>query len=484
MMSPTLATLVYALAIVLLVRLTRDSEATVSKALWIPTLWLLINGSRPVSAWLAMAGFGSSVAISSADQYLDGSPIDRAVFVVLLIAALVVLAGRKEQVKEILSRNKTLLLFFAYCALSVLWSDYPFVAFKRWNKGIGDVIMVLVVLTDLNRGAAIKRILTRVGFVLLPVSLLFIKYYPDWGREYNPWSWAVMYSGVTETKNELGMVCLVFGLGSAWCLLSAWQMSRGSERTRQLVAYLAVVLTAVWLLYMANSMTSLMCFGVAGALMALVMLFNRAQRLAVVNLMIAAIVSVCFSVLFLNAGGGILNSVGRDPTLTGRTSIWQVVLSVAGNPLVGTGYESFWLGERLSKVWAVMPGIQEAHNGYLEVYLNLGWIGVGLMVALIIAGYRNAVLAFRHDFQQGALNLAFFTAAVVYNFTEAGFRMMSPIWVAFLLAATAVPTDSESQTTTVPQAEDSLLMANDDVEADVFVAYSTIRNATAAGAML
>ena len=70
-------------------------------------------------------------------------------------------------------------------------------------------------------------------------------------------------------------------------------------------------------------------------------------------------------------------AVGRDPTLTGRTVIWNAVLSTHTNPLIGSGYESFWLGPRLQEVWAQTGGgITEAHNGYLEIYLNLGIVGL------------------------------------------------------------------------------------------------------------
>ena len=60
------------------------------------------------------------------------------------------------------------------------------------------------------------------------------------------------------------------------------------------------------------------------------------------------------------------------------------------NPLVGTGYESFWLGPRLKDVWAQTgAGINEAHNGYLEVYLNQGLIGLVLLGGFLIASYRT-----------------------------------------------------------------------------------------------
>ena len=98
---------------------------------------------------------------------------------------------------------------------------------------------------------------------------------------------------------------------------------------------------------------------------------------------------------------------------------------------------------RLKRIWAageLLFGINEAHNGYLEVYLSLGWIGVALLATLIITGYRNAmVAALRRDPDAGRLKLAFLVAAVTYAFTEAAFRIMGSIWVAFLLAITAVP---------------------------------------------
>jgi O-antigen ligase len=112
---------------------------------------------------------------------------------------------------------------------------------------------------------------------------------------------------------------------------------------------------------------------------------------------------------------------------------------LAGNPLVGTGFESFWLGRRLEAAWGLMVGLQEAHNGYLEVYLNLGWIGVMLLSVVIVAGYRNVMAAFRMTPTEGNLKLAYFVVGMVYNLTEAGFRMMSSVWLLFLWAITAVP---------------------------------------------
>jgi O-antigen ligase len=95
------------------------------------------------------------------------------------------------------------------------------------------------------------------------------------------------------------------------------------------------------------------------------------------------------------------------------------------------------------KMWDLIPGlkIQEAHNGYIEVLLNLGWIGVALLGVLVATGYRNVIGGYRRNPDIGSLKIALFLAAVNTGFTEAAFRMMGPPWMAFLLATTAAPVD-------------------------------------------
>jgi O-antigen ligase len=111
------------------------------------------------------------------------------------------------------------------------------------------------------------------------------------------------------------------------------------------------------------------------------------------------------------------------------------------NPLLGTGFETFWLGDRLQKMWSGHMGIRlnEAHNGYLEVYLNLGFCGVALLAVMIVAGYRTIIGGLRLDGHLSGLKLAYFVAALNYSHSEAGFRMASNMWIYFLLATAAVP---------------------------------------------
>src|SRR5215467_4502694 len=138
-MNPLIANLVYACGIAGLFYLDRDRSLRTSKALWLPVLYLWVIGSRPISYWL---GLGASNAYVGAVQF-EGSPVDGVFFGMLLIAAICVLVQRGPRVFTLISANFPILIYFFYCLVSISWSDYPGVAFKRWVKAIGDLAMIL-----------------------------------------------------------------------------------------------------------------------------------------------------------------------------------------------------------------------------------------------------------------------------------------------------------------------------------------------------
>jgi O-antigen ligase len=177
-----------------------------------------------------------------------------------------------------------------------------------------------------------------------------------------------------------------------------------------------------------------------------IFIHNRvAMHLVVLSLL--AVVSLSLIVTLLLAETDVLTTVGRDATLTGRTELWGEVVAMTENPLFGCGFENFWMGPRLDKIWAKHwwhPN--EAHNGYLEVYLNLGWVGLALLSIVIVTGYRNAFRMLYREPDIGGLILSYFVVGLTYSFTEAGFRLLNPVWITFMLAAIAVPRLSHPKT--------------------------------------
>jgi exopolysaccharide production protein ExoQ len=429
-LSPVIASTICAIGIVGLFYLDRGDRTRVSNALWIPTAWLFFCMSRSLSRWL-----GAQPAIGDAGAYLDGSPTDRALFMLLEFVAMVVVIARWRRVSPILRRNWAIGLFFLYAGLSISWSDYQLVSFKHWIKAIGDVMMVLIILTEPSVTGAFKRVVTRLGFVLLPLSILFIRYYPELGRRVTN-SWTLEPTGVCDQKNSLGILCYIIGLGLLWRFRSSYNDREDPSRRRRLLALGIVLAMAVWLLHTCNSLTSICALSMASIAMLLsnLRVFRRIPALA--HCLILVTLGISVYALFFQSSGALVEDLGRDRTLSGRSTGWLIILAIPHNHLVGAGYESFWLGSRLQMVWDAFPGMKigQAHNGYIEIALNLGWVGVAMLALLIVTGYRNVIDAYRLDPDIGGLRISYFIAVLTNGLTEGIFKMMTPPWIFFLLA--------------------------------------------------
>jgi O-antigen ligase len=104
------------------------------------------------------------------------------------------------------------------------------------------------------------------------------------------------------------------------------------------------------------------------------------------------------------------------------------------NPWVGVGYESFWLGSRVEQFseWSGRT-LYQAHNGYLETYLNLGLIGLSLIVCNIFSGLLKVKRHLSEDFAVGILRLSLIIVVILYNYTEATFSGVSNMWLLFCI---------------------------------------------------
>lgn len=435
-MSFTVALLVCAIGTAGLFYLDRDRREPTSKALWLPVCWLLIVGSRPISAWLTVwtGADLEGAATGRLEAQLDGSPIDAAVFFLILILGIFVLAQRKSKVVSLVRANIPILLFFCYTLASTCWSMYPMVAFKRWTKDVGDLVMVLVLVTELEPAAALRRLFSRLGFILLPASVMLIRY-STFGRGYDP-DGNPMNTGVTTNKNTLGLISFFIALGVVWSFLHVLRDKGYRNRRRHLIARGTLLAFALSVLFMAHSATSIACFGLGTILILASHTPILRKRPARVHAFVfAMLLSGCLVILF---GGESLvtGAFGRDTTLTGRTEIWNAVIPMCPNPVIGAGFESFWntYGGHIGGLSRFLQGINSAHNGYIEVYLNLGWVGIVLIGFVILGAYKRSVAAFRRSSEIGGLMLAYVTAAALYSFTEAGFRILTPTWISLLLA--------------------------------------------------
>jgi len=431
-MPPRLAlTLTLAFIAVLFARDARQ-RPPMTLALWLPLLWMLVIGSRFVSEWLDLGTPQSAAALE------DGSPADRFAFLALLLLGVGVLLARRVRLSAVIRNNAWLTAFLLYCLIATLWSDFPLVALRRWTKILGHPIMGLIICTEPDPKEAVRRLLKRCSYVLVPVSILFIKYFPELGRGFDAWTGFAVNTGITTDKNALGYDCMVLGTFYVSHLMTTFRSS-GKERRGELALTLGFLAMIGWLLFKADSKTSLVCTLIAVVIMAVVSLRIVKKRYVGWYLVAAAVV---FAVLESAFGvyASAVQALGRSVTLTDRTDIWRAVEKIDINPLFGAGFESFWLGDRLETLWSIFwfhPN--QAHNGYLETYLNLGWVGVFMLAAMCLSAFAKAKRRLLDDFAVGRFHLGLLLAILVYNYTEATFKAVHLVWFAFYLIALESP---------------------------------------------
>lgn len=417
-MPPTIALILCVVVVAVLLRLERTRNPSASAALWVPTCWMLISGSRPIGRW---------VGIDQTQQLLDGSPLDRLVLSVLTLLALVIVyAKRKSEWSPIFRDNVWLILLFFYMALSILWADYPFVSLKRWTKSAGPILMALVILTEPRPLDAFASILRRCAYILVPTSLVLIKYFPEFGRAYNRWTGVEMWTGVTTHKNSLGQVCGLAVFFLTWELLRKGRSRELFRTGSHIYADVFVLALAIFLLVGpgagAHSASSIF-ITVLG--LATFMALNRMESVAQLiasKLKVVVIALVLMYLMFGNMVTAMVSSMlGRNEDLTGRTTdIWPLVLEAAArHPVLGAGYGGFWgLGGEVS----VTLELEQAHNGYLDVYLELGIVGLILLSAFFLS-FCNRIRreCLDHNFEWGLFGLCFLLMILAYNLTETAF---------------------------------------------------------------
>ncbi len=432
-MSPSFALVVWLALLIGLLYFDPAKPPRTSLALWVPLVWMFIVATRLPSQWL-------SGQVELASQGLEeGNSLDRNIYCMFILLSICILISRSFNWSNFFTRNLALTAFLAFALLSVLWSDFPFVSFKRWFRDLGNYLVVLVILSDPKPVEAVRTVLRRLCYLLIPLSILMMKYFPSTGMTYNPWTGTRMYSGPTSSKNSLGVVCLISGVFFFWDTMTRWSDRKRRSTKQILLMNGAFIVMTLWVLKLADSATSRACL-VIGCLV-IVAAQSKAFKRRPALLKTLLPVGLCLYPILafgLNMKAELAGAVGRNPTFTDRTAIWKFLPSMQTNPLVGTGYDSFWLGPRLQAIWSSPIGdINEAHNGYLEVYLNLGIVGLFLLSAFLIASYRAICKRLTPFSSLAALTLALWTVLLIYNVTESAFAWQI-MWVVFLPGAIAV----------------------------------------------
>jgi len=314
--------------------------------------------------------------------------------------------------------------------------------------------MTLVILAEARPYEAIGVILRRMAFILLPLSVLVIKYYPQFGRFYHS-TGAAIYAGVAQYKNGLGALCLISCIYLAWTLLlNRWQDFPSHQRLHFSI-YLILMPMIAWLLYMANSATALVCLAVAVCLLIVARepaFAHKPGRLMTLGLAFIVMYGILEFLFGLEIKSWLISMLGRRLDLTTRVPMWQELLSMTQNPLAGFGFESFWLGARANIIEQHWGIDKQAHNGYLDMYLNLGYMGLFIALVYILSGLKKIYRDLSLDYPSAILRFSFFVVFLLFNWTENAFHLQSSMWLLLLFSILERPIPRETLPSSQKQA--------------------------------
>jgi O-antigen ligase len=194
-----------------------------------------------------------------------------------------------------------------------------------------------------------------------------------------------------------------------------------------------------YLLHLCDSKTSITALILGTCVLVSVKLPVVRQRVGAVGAYTVG-VFICFWAVdsLFGVKQSIVQELGRDMTFTGRTDVWRELLSLHTDPIIGTGFCSFWSNQYyLSKLpyWVAFS----AHNGYVETYIDGGMIGVFFLILMLFAtGLKlNRRLATGGNY--ALFRFSVLLVIIVASFSESHFARMGPLWFIFLVVALDPP---------------------------------------------
>jgi exopolysaccharide production protein ExoQ len=393
---------------------------------------------RPGSAapmWLQV--FAIAVLVHASGAFfavLDppGSPTRPAVLVIwtlfYAVAAVLLLDGRVRHRRR-LSFPPVLALYAAWAGTSVLWSVDPALSLRRAIGLVGTALVALLLaqrMTPAQLFGALRRALLLVAGCSL---LLYVLRVPAGLDDVHG-----TLRGVLATKNTLGQVMAV---GLLACVAGSLVDRRSTRRNLLSAAPMAAALA------LTDSTAGL----VTGALVVAVAAVTVLRRGVVGRMVLVGSVTLVAGVLMVTlpgtSPGQVADVVGEDTTLTGRDVIWaQSAQAAAERPVAGYGYGAFWEGWPGDEIrfWLEWD-VPHAHNGLLDVWLDLGVVGALLALLLLGSVATRGV----RDLRAGrtdvaALRLSVAGLVLVSNLVESAFLQQNSLLAVLLVCAAAART--------------------------------------------
>jgi exopolysaccharide production protein ExoQ len=355
-------------------------------------------------------------------------------YVIWGLTSLVLLVNSRSALVRA-ARNWALWPLLLVVLLSGIWSLNPDVS----NEGSREVLQMIgfgwFIATRFSLVEQLRLFTVCFGSGAI-LSLLVAAIVPSAGRHILHHIGA--FKGIYDYKNTLGSM-MVMGMVS-FSLLTARSWWGQIYRVGGFGLCLLLML-------LSTSKTSLVLTFSLLVLISFYRNFRWRGRQTIIFLDFAILGLACTAFFVLENWVVLVSGLGKDPSMSGRTKIWGSMLhEIAQRPWFGFGRAVFW--NRPSE-YAIRAGEAVAfrylpphgHNGYLDLLMDVGFVGLGLfLVAFAIAYRRSLRLAYAAQRSENYWPIAFLTFFAMNNLTESYLmRMVNLYWPMFMAVALSLP---------------------------------------------
>lgn len=393
-----------------------------------------IPAARPIPAWewvasglcLMQMTEPLFAAIFVSQGIFEPQPIARVMWLPVYAFLLVVVLREWRSLLALAPRVGLLCVVVALCWLSFQWSVAPGDTLRR-AFGLTMAMAFSVYLAARYDWRQLLKLLTWAWIAMVIGCFIFALFFSPWHvmRDEHPGAW----SGLWTHKNTLASI-MSFGCG---VMLSAAVLDR---RLRPWA--LAGFAGAVLLILFSTGRTALLSLAAGTAALTLFWMMRRGPVAMVVLGAGALSVAILIAGLIFLAPQVLVEIIGRDLTLTGRTDIWESLnRAIDQRPWLGYGFGAFWVDEHGPRFWVqrdVAWNVIGAHNGWLEIMLAVGRLGLILvLIQLTVMIVRAA--RFGLDPIAGVYPPVLLAMTLVYSFSESYLLAQNVFWLLYVIVA-------------------------------------------------
>jgi len=388
----------------------------------------------------------SLVLLPTGDDPTDGNPVWKLILTVGYVSVAMLLVPYRRAALFIIRRNWFLAALVLLALVSFVWAEKPSLVLQRGVAVFGTTLFGVALAVRLSLEDQL-RLMSWVLRIITVLSLACVLFLPSYG----------ISSGVEDLGEWQGIFSHKNGLGSAMALsaLVEWYLP-AETRASKVVNRLALILSLVLLVFSASVTPLLALVGT--------ILFVEVYRLGTQRFRLPPYAIVLAILLIIASGAAVLSgeservagALGRSSDLTGRTEIWSMVASyIPERPILGYGYSGFWGGasSESATIDSAMGGVMYSHDGYLEILLNLGAVGLLLTTGFLWTGIKRTYHCSDHNRSTVSLwPFAFLCFFLLYNLTECTILFQDLQWA--VCVATVVSSDAALHESNAEQEEE------------------------------